>query len=146
MEVESDWAVAEGHTQPILLSAVMKLVLAGAIYVPPLMLEAGEPGAETRTDQLTPRQKEILAAIAGGGSNRDIQLHVRALREDREGAHQRDLPYAGRLQPHPGRRGGAGRGHQAAGAPELSAGRDWRSRLVTVARRRAWLKGLCSRG
>jgi two-component system, NarL family, nitrate/nitrite response regulator NarL len=37
-----------------------------------LMLDATEPQAVVRAAALTPRQTEILAAIAGGGSNRDI--------------------------------------------------------------------------
>lgn len=63
--------VPKSASPETLLSAI-RLVLSGAIYVPPLMLDATEPDASVRASTLTPRQTEILAAIAGGGSNRDI--------------------------------------------------------------------------
>lgn len=63
--------VPKSASPDTLLSAI-RLVLSGAIYVPPLMLEAGEDHASAKASALTPRQTEILAAIAGGGSNRDI--------------------------------------------------------------------------
>jgi DNA-binding NarL/FixJ family response regulator len=63
--------VPKSASPETLLSAV-RLVLSGSIYVPPLMLDAGEDNASSRASALTPRQMEILAAIAGGGSNRDI--------------------------------------------------------------------------
>jgi two-component system nitrate/nitrite response regulator NarL len=52
-----------------LLSAV-RLVLGGDVYVPPLMLNA--EASAPRVERLTPRQREILAAVAGGLSNREI--------------------------------------------------------------------------
>ncbi|HEX3888104.1 MAG TPA: response regulator transcription factor [Phenylobacterium sp.] len=63
--------VPKSASPETLLSAV-RLVLSGAIYVPPLMLDAAEDDVSSRASALTPRQTEILAAIAGGGSNRDI--------------------------------------------------------------------------
>jgi two-component system, NarL family, nitrate/nitrite response regulator NarL len=63
--------VPKSASPETLLSAI-RLVLSGAIYIPPLMLDATEPQAVVRAAALTPRQTEILAAIAGGGSNRDI--------------------------------------------------------------------------
>ncbi|MGZ6019102.1 MAG: response regulator transcription factor [Phenylobacterium sp.] len=57
---------------PETLISAIRLVLSGAIYVPPLMLEAGDDHASAKASALTQRQTEILAAIAGGGSNRDI--------------------------------------------------------------------------
>jgi two-component system nitrate/nitrite response regulator NarL len=63
--------VPKSASPETLLSAI-RLVLSGAIYIPPLMLDASEPQAVVRASALTPRQTEILAAIAGGGSNRDI--------------------------------------------------------------------------
>jgi DNA-binding NarL/FixJ family response regulator len=63
--------VPKSASPETLLSAI-RLVLSGAIYVPPLMLEAGDDHPSAKASALTPRQTEILAAIAGGGSNRDI--------------------------------------------------------------------------
>ena len=63
--------VPKSATPETLLSAI-RLVLSGAVYIPPLVLEAGEDHASAKASALTPRQTEILAAIAGGGSNRGI--------------------------------------------------------------------------
>ena len=63
--------VPKSASPETMLSAI-RLVLSGSIYIPPLMLEAGEAHASAKASALTPRQTEILAAIAGGGSNRDI--------------------------------------------------------------------------
>ena len=55
-----------------LVSAV-RLVLAGGVYVPPLVLNA-TPGEGSRWETLTPRQREVLAAVAAGLSNKEIGL------------------------------------------------------------------------
>lgn len=61
---------------PETVVSAVRLVLSGSIYVPPLILgaENADEGPARRAKRLTPRQAEILAAIAGGGSNRDIGL------------------------------------------------------------------------
>ncbi|HEY3950925.1 response regulator transcription factor [Phenylobacterium sp.] len=65
--------VPKSASPETVISAV-RLVLSGSIYVPPLVLDESSPaqGPARRAKLLTPRQIEILAAIAGGGSNRDI--------------------------------------------------------------------------
>jgi two-component system nitrate/nitrite response regulator NarL len=69
--------VPKSASPEVLISAV-RLVLSGAIYVPPLVLDnplpaeaavaAGERGA------LTPRQVEVLQQLAKGHSNKEIGL------------------------------------------------------------------------
>ena len=62
---------------PETLISALRLVLSGAIYVPPLMLDAPPPAAAAprRADggsPLTGRQIEVLEALAGGLSNKEI--------------------------------------------------------------------------
>jgi DNA-binding NarL/FixJ family response regulator len=61
--------VPKSATPETLMSAV-RLVLGGAIYVPPLVL-AGEPAAPP-VQPLTARQREVLQALATGASNKEI--------------------------------------------------------------------------
>jgi DNA-binding NarL/FixJ family response regulator len=64
--------VPKSASPETLISAV-QLVLAGGIYVPTLMLDAeAETQAAPKLDVLTPRQTEVLAALAGGLSNREL--------------------------------------------------------------------------
>ena len=69
----------------ILISAV-RMVLDGGIYIPPLMLapQAARPAGPIT--QLTPRQIEVLAAVARGLSNKEIGLQF-ALSEKTVKAH-----------------------------------------------------------
>lgn len=83
----------------VMLSA-LKLVLSGGVYLPPALLEqgataAGESpgapfGAENAASFLTPRQREVLALLGQGKSNKEIarvlqlaegtvKLHVTAI-------------------------------------------------------------------
>ncbi|MDP6344256.1 MAG: response regulator transcription factor [Alphaproteobacteria bacterium] len=55
----------------------LRLVLAGGVYLPPTLLDAPGPSARERgdgdtSDILTPRQKEVLALLAEGKSNKAI--------------------------------------------------------------------------
>jgi two-component system nitrate/nitrite response regulator NarL len=59
-------------SSPETLLSALRLVMAGEIYVPPLMLEAERNGSGPRLDSLTPRQTQVLAALAGGLSNREL--------------------------------------------------------------------------
>ena len=82
----------------VMLSA-LKLVLSGGVYLPPALLDQGdhgnEPpaaktGAEGAAAFLTPRQREVLALLGQGKSNKEIarvlnlaegtvKLHVTAI-------------------------------------------------------------------
>lgn len=56
---------------PQTLVAALKLVLAGEIYVPPLLLQDGEPAPPTANGaRLTPRQLDVLACMCRGLSNK----------------------------------------------------------------------------
>lgn len=65
--------VPKSASPETLLSAV-RLVLSGEIYVPPLMLSAAAAAgaAVAPLEPLTPRQHEVLAALARGLSNKEI--------------------------------------------------------------------------
>lgn len=84
----------------VMLSA-LKLVLSGGVYLPPALLEQGSApslgespgapfGAENAASFLTPRQREVLALLGQGKSNKEIarvlqlaegtvKLHVTAI-------------------------------------------------------------------
>ncbi|CAA7620416.1 response regulator transcription factor [Magnetospirillum sp. SS-4] len=80
----------------IMLSA-LKLVLSGGVYLPPALLEPSHPGddggpvtGDAAMAALTPRQKEVLALLGQGKSNKEIarvlelaegtvKLHVTAI-------------------------------------------------------------------
>lgn len=64
--------VPKSASPETLLSAV-RLVMAGGIYIPPLILNAA-PEPAGRAHLLTSRQGEVLAALGGGCSNREISL------------------------------------------------------------------------
>jgi DNA-binding NarL/FixJ family response regulator len=60
---------------PETLVSAVALVMAGGVYVPPLMLGAGAAPAALAAagaEALTPRQREVLAALAAGLSNKQI--------------------------------------------------------------------------
>jgi two-component system nitrate/nitrite response regulator NarL len=65
--------VPKSASPETLLSAV-RLVLSGAIYVPPLMLDAEEAPSPSRVRMLTARQTEVLAAMTVGYSNKEIGI------------------------------------------------------------------------
>jgi len=79
----------------VMLSA-LKLVLSGGVYLPPALLEQGGPSdsgplaSESAVSFLTPRQREVLALLGQGKSNKEIarvlqlaegtvKLHVTAI-------------------------------------------------------------------
>lgn len=62
--------VPKSATPETLISAV-RLVMAGGIYVPPLVLNA-PPSPDGQVETLTPRQREVLAVVAAGFSNKQI--------------------------------------------------------------------------
>ena len=80
----------------VMLSA-LKLVLSGGVYLPPALLEQGPNGSddmpiagESAIASLTPRQREVLALLGQGKSNKEIarvlelaegtvKLHVTAI-------------------------------------------------------------------
>lgn len=64
--------------EPAAMSAALRLILAGAIYVPPdalvmpkLSLDS-HPATDLDTGDLTPREREVLAEIVRGVSNKQI--------------------------------------------------------------------------
>ncbi len=54
------------------LLAALRLVLAGEVYVPPLMLNASPPMPTEASNTLTARQLEVLHLLCEGRSNKDI--------------------------------------------------------------------------
>ena len=70
--------VPKSASPEVLISAV-RLVLSGAIYVPPLVLDNPPPAdvaatAASERGALTPRQVEVLQELAKGLSNKEIGL------------------------------------------------------------------------
>jgi len=57
---------------PKTILAAINMVLAGEMYLPPLLLGAANPAAPARTTQLTGRQTDVLAMLAQGASNKHI--------------------------------------------------------------------------
>ena len=66
---------------PVILEA-LRLVLAGGVYVPRELVSGGgkplaqPPAARDRGGVLTPRQREVLALIADGHSNKEIAYRI----------------------------------------------------------------------
>jgi DNA-binding NarL/FixJ family response regulator len=66
-------------TRGSVLLGALRLVLAGGVYVPPLMMAAGEsattaatPAPKARRHELTERQVDVLRLLARGLTNREI--------------------------------------------------------------------------
>jgi DNA-binding NarL/FixJ family response regulator len=60
---------------PETLVSAVRLVTGGGVYVPPLMLQPGAQAAAAAgaaLDALTPRQRQVLASLAAGLSNKEI--------------------------------------------------------------------------
>jgi DNA-binding NarL/FixJ family response regulator len=60
------------------LSEAVHQVAAGGTALDPVVVEAlmAQPGSQQTLDRLTPREREVLAEIATGGSNRSIAQHL----------------------------------------------------------------------
>lgn len=75
LEAGASGFVPKSSTAPVLLSA-LRLVLAGGVYLPALLLDAapGEPveAHRRRGEGLTERQREVLVLLARGLTNREI--------------------------------------------------------------------------
>lgn len=64
--------ISKASTSDVILSA-LRLVLAGGIYAPPALLGAHEAVAsKSQLAALTPRQREVLALLGQGRSNKEI--------------------------------------------------------------------------
>ncbi len=57
---------------PETLIAAIRLVLSGELYVPPFMLGDGVEPMQVGAPKLTPRQKQVLAGLGEGLSNKTI--------------------------------------------------------------------------
>jgi two-component system, NarL family, nitrate/nitrite response regulator NarL len=65
---------APKSSPPETLVSAVQLVMSGGVYVPPLMLNAAPDMLGHHVETLTPRQREVLAAVAAGLSNKEIGL------------------------------------------------------------------------
>ncbi len=67
--------IPKSASADVMISA-LRLILAGGVYLPPTLLEAAPDTAQPRRggklEVLTPRQKEVLALLAEGKSNKAI--------------------------------------------------------------------------
>jgi DNA-binding NarL/FixJ family response regulator len=59
-------------TRGSVLLGALQLVLAGGVYVPPLVLDAAAPAPRREAEGLSPRQLEVLRLLAKGLTNKDI--------------------------------------------------------------------------
>lgn len=59
--------IPKSSSDEVIVSAIT-LVLRGGVYIPPLMMQAPPPGPQG----LTPRQRDVLALLAQGQSNKEI--------------------------------------------------------------------------
>ncbi len=62
--------IPKSESSEVMLGA-LRLVLAGGVYVPPMLL-GGSIGAATDAHGLTPRQREVLQRLVQGQSNKQI--------------------------------------------------------------------------
>jgi len=71
--------IPKAASADVMISA-LRLILAGGVYLPPTLLDAPTASARpSRGDQssiLTPRQKEVLALLAEGKSNKAIAMEL----------------------------------------------------------------------
>lgn len=66
--------IPKSENAAVILSA-LRLVLSGGIYVPPALVNAGataQAGGRRVTDELTPRQREVLKCVVTGMSNKEV--------------------------------------------------------------------------
>jgi len=61
---------------PQTLLAAIKMVLAGELYVPPLLLDDEESAARASSTKLTPRQIDVLACMCKGLSNKSAAAQL----------------------------------------------------------------------
>jgi DNA-binding NarL/FixJ family response regulator len=59
-------------TRGSVLLGALQLVLAGGVYMPPLVLDAEAPAPRRAAEGLSPRQQEVLRLLARGLTNKDI--------------------------------------------------------------------------
>ena len=63
------------------MTSALRLILAGGVYLPPTLLDTPpassyQPTRHNKSDVLTPRQKEVLALLAEGRSNKAIATEL----------------------------------------------------------------------
>jgi DNA-binding NarL/FixJ family response regulator len=63
--------IPKKETAPVMLSA-LRLVLAGGIYIPPMLMNSTAGVTTVAEAALTPRQLEVLKYLAEGKSNKEI--------------------------------------------------------------------------
>jgi DNA-binding NarL/FixJ family response regulator len=63
--------IPKSSASEVILGA-LRLVLAGGVYVPPMLLGGLAQATKADLDALTPRQREVLALLAQGLSNKKI--------------------------------------------------------------------------
>ena len=67
--------IPKSETASVILSA-LRLVLAGGIYVPPMLMHRGGPGLHSGEPGLTPRQRDVLQRLMMGKSNKEISREL----------------------------------------------------------------------
>ena len=104
--------IPKSSTSEVILGA-LRLVLAGGVYVPPTLLGGHNAvAAKADIDALTPRQREVLALLAQGLSNRKVgetlglseatvKQHVSAVLKTLKVTNRMQAVIAGRRLPPP---------------------------------------------
>ena len=98
------------------LIATIRTVHAGKSYIPPAI--AQRLAERMGTEELTPREFDVLEQIVHGKSNKEIATELEHLRGHGEDPHQQPAGQAGRNRPHPGRHGGDSARHCSSRIPQ----------------------------